>query len=198
MSVLDDLKRFDLKAWLILISILLLIVALFLPIHVSYKLTTIENEKDTITAYTYIIKHEHSISGHVEYQESIHYAEIDDKFGYTSYYMSYLDYLFPILIIVSVLFFLYELVRAEIVGRKGIFLIIGIVILLFDIALFTNLWNGFMIHRYGLGFHDESQGFITILYSKPELGYWMIITSIVILIIAFLYGQRKETVSLLT
>jgi hypothetical protein len=106
-----------------------------------------------------------------------------------------MTYLLPLLILVSILFFAYEIFRADIIERKGLFIAIGTIILLLDISLFVSAWSGVITYRYGIGFYDESRGYITVLSSQPDWGFWCIVASLILSFIAFLYARKESILS---
>lgn len=197
MGITDDLKNGDIRSWGLLIAIIAVIVSFFLPLHTSYDLNTIENEKTEIQAFATGIRVVESAGTTVLSDRTFSYTNMDAELGYSDATTPLLTYLMPVLLVVALILFGYELWKADLIDRRGQFSGFGVLIVLSAITLFVGVWSKFIKWQWGMGFWDSSQGILTLRSSDPGWGLWLIVVALVSSLISFFWGSRKETIDVL-
>jgi hypothetical protein len=194
MSVTKDLREGNLRAWGLLISIILVILAFILPLHTASKEITLENDKTTYTAGVFNVHLVHKVGSTILYDRMFLYSELTDVTGFDNAYIQYLSYLLPALLLLVLLLFLYEFFKGDVYGR-GKFHVLGVILLFVVIASFVALYGAFLTYEWGCGFWLTSRGIITVIISEPDWGFWCLLIAFIISLITAV--ATKETLKLL-
>lgn len=197
MSAIKELKEGDVRAWGLLISLILMALALVLPWHTSYNLLTMENDKTTYVANAFGIHFTHGYGSSTVADKTFSYSALGAETGFDEPYAQYVSFLLPALLLLVILMFAYELWKGDLVDRRGVFQIFGLILLLSIITMFVGLWSEFLKYEFGMGFWASSSAIYTVKSSTPDWGFWCLLAAFGLSLITLIWGLKRETLKLL-
>lgn len=195
MSIGKDLKEGNWRAWGLLISIVLILLAFALPWHTASKEITAENDKTSYIAGAFNVRFTHQFGSTIVTDESYLYNQLATKTGFNNEYLGYLTFLLPALLLLVLLAFVFELWKGEFYDRKGAFHALGVIMLFIVIVSFVGLYGAFLTFEWGCGFWSSSQGIVTVLVSAPDWGFWCLVAAFGLSLITII--ATKDTLKLL-